>query len=259
MARPLFVVLGANPADRLLLTDFLVRAGWDPAHAIAVWCEPDDVQTTDHKFARQLAFHAIEPGSFAVPLVDAEAAFLLPPLADDPRDWLEPLPGWLQEHDLELVKILAILDCARLHNEPELRPWYDACMHFADVLLLSHRDAVEKKWVSDLERELQREAYPFLVTTLKKTGAVEAPLEVLFPETRRLSQYFDEPETNPLLAESWNGIEIEDEDPEETAAARVEAAEDGPIPGDASTDPFLARHDAGQRKFKISVLPVDPA
>ncbi|MDP0501727.1 MAG: hypothetical protein Q7P63_16660 [Verrucomicrobiota bacterium JB022] len=256
MTRPLYIILGVNPADRILLADFLIRTGWEASEKVSLWLEEADLPTTEHKLARQIQIEAIASGTPTIPAgEESEAAFLLPPLGDDPRDWLEAVRGWQEEFDLDLARIITIFDCPAVHDHPSLRQWYDACMHFSDVLLFSHRDAVEKKWVSELERDLQKHAYPFMVATLKKSGAVEGPSELLFPEARRLSQFFDEPE--PLEAPTeYMGIEIVDETPEEVLEEiEDEEGEAEPQPGDAASDPYLARYDYGQRKIKIPLPP----
>ncbi|KAF0096330.1 MAG: hypothetical protein E1N59_297 [Puniceicoccaceae bacterium 5H] len=258
MTKPLYVILGSNEADRATLLDFLLRSGWEPTEKVTVWSEPESLEALEHALAEQADTVALSRGELGLPAATpSQAAFLLPPLADDPRDWLETIREWEVEHDLELAKIITVMDLLALHDHPQLRQWYDACLHFSDVLLLSHRDRVEKKWVSDLERDLQRRAYPFLVATLKKKGSVEHPQELLFPEARRLSQYFDEPEPEEA-PEEYMGIEIVDETPAEVAAEiEEEEAEEAnePKPGDAATDAYLARFDYGQRKIKVPLIP----
>jgi hypothetical protein len=55
----------------------------------------------------------------------------------NPVDLIEAFKVWLTGREVELARILTLVDCqlAQRHDGP-LRAWFDACIHFSDVVLL---------------------------------------------------------------------------------------------------------------------------
>ncbi len=170
-----------------------------------------------------------------------EALFALIPGHDNPVDHMEEWKDWLypRRRSFELGRILTLLHCALLQQNPGARLWYDACIHFSDAVLLNHRQEAGNKWVSDFQREQKKRHPPYLIEMVKK-GAVANPARILEPQPRRLSQAFDfwafESEELP------GDLDIEiggDPPPSEE--------EEDPIP----EDPYFARMPGGRRLKKI--------
>ena len=88
------------------------------------------------------------------------------------------------------------VDCQLAEKNPVLRQWFDALIHFADVVFLTHREGVANKWMSDFLRRYQDQFVPSHFIQVKKTG-IANPALVLEPEPRRVSQYFDDEEPIP--------------------------------------------------------------
>ncbi|MFW5883399.1 MAG: hypothetical protein ACOCVG_03430 [Verrucomicrobiota bacterium] len=121
-----------------------------------------------------------------------DVIFLLAPGRDDPRPVIEALPEMLEHYDWELGRIICLIDCQLAAEHPKLRPWWDCCVHFADVVLLGKREDLSNKWIKDFEERYTREKrLPCLFALIKK-GHVENPAFVLEPQPRRMSIYFEE-------------------------------------------------------------------
>lgn len=177
----------------------------------------------------------------------ADVVFYVVEDGRNPVDAIEQIHAFLAGSPFVLGRILTTVNVALLHQHSRLRPWYEACIHFSDYVFLANRDGVSDKWIREYQMHFTKECLPCLVELLRKTG-VKHPALVLEPETRRLSQYFDEdsPLTPPpppeTLSPDWPAIEYEDElsaDDEEE-----EDEEDG-------MDPYLKRTVAGRREIVL--------
>ena len=67
----------------------------------------------------------------------------------------------------ELARVLCVVHCALAEKHPALLAWYDACVHFSDVVLLQRREGVANKWVSDFLKHYQDQFMPCLFETVK--------------------------------------------------------------------------------------------
>ncbi|HTZ20996.1 MAG TPA: hypothetical protein VMC06_08945 [Opitutaceae bacterium] len=164
----------------------------------------------------------------------------------NPVDQVEAFKVWLDASGAELGSILCVVHCQLAEKHHTLLAWYDACVHFSDIVLLNRRDGVANKWMSDLQGRYKAQFLPCLLEFVKN-GHVKNPVLILEPQARRISQVFD-PAEDLGLAE---GIEIHDEtedDSDETAAEGGEA-EDAP-----QEDPYFARKPGGRRVKEIPDL-----
>jgi len=205
-----------------------------------------------HAIANELAAVASENGGGTCVLEVAGGAwpdwpkgvrqvFLIADGRGNPVDQIEALKPWLETHGGELGRILCVVNCQLAASTPALLPWFDACVHFSDVVLLNRREGVENRWVSDFQKRYAEQFYPCLFEFVKK-GQVASPLVVLEPQARRISQYFDESEE--LVVE---GLVIETDTPD---GDDEEAIENGA--GSAPAEDFyLARRAGGRRLHEI--------
>jgi hypothetical protein len=133
------------------------------------------------------------PGEDAPPLDGDPATSLF--LVLDPRaaliDQLERLAERMGDAGIEPVKVVACVDCAAAETSPQLRAWLDAAIYYADVVLLGNRAGASKRFIREFETGYGRRCYPCLFLLLKGAGVPDHPLEILAPDTRRLSQLFD--------------------------------------------------------------------
>lgn len=144
-----------------------------------------------------------ETGAPPVKCYDTETAhWVFDPDADgsvfillDPRTSPVPqivrLAEDLRQCLIEPVKVLTCVDCAAAEAHQPLRAYYDACIYYSDVVLLGNRAEATKPFVREYQKQYERDCYPCLFMMLKGPGNPDHPLEVLAPDTRRLSQIFD--------------------------------------------------------------------
>ena len=155
-----------------------------------------------------------------------DAVFFLAPGNADPSDVVESIKNWADKNDCEVARLLTVVHCSFLKNNPEAKAWFDACIHFSDIVLLNHRNKEDNKWIRQFEAGYVKQHSPsrFL---LIKNNRVANPPEVLYPEARRSSLYFDEL------------IPIEEDEFEEDA------------PDDLKPDRYIERLESGQRAYPI--------
>ena len=165
-------------------------------------------------------------------LAGATHVFLFTDGRRNPVDQVEAFQAWLAASGGELARILCVIHCGLVAQHKELLAWYDACVHFADVVLLNRREGVPNKWMSDFQARYAAQFLPCLFE-LVKAGRVENPALILEPQARRMSHVFDE-EPN------WEvtSADGEEEDEEEITAQPEE-------------DPYLQRRAGGRRVKEI--------
>jgi hypothetical protein len=139
----------------------------------------------------------------AVP-ADATHVFLVTDGRRNPIDQIEAFKPWLATQGGELARIICVVNCRLAEQNHPLLVWYDACIHFADVVLLNGREGVPNKWIGDFEARYKGKFYPCLIE-LVKAGRVKNPALIIAPGALRLSQAFDPFVDDPLPDE----IEIE--------------------------------------------------
>lgn len=180
-------------------------------------------------------------GQFLAPVPPGNSpVFLLLSGWENPVEQLDQFQHWLAQSGLALARILCVVHCQLAERHPALLAWYEACIHFSDVVLLNRREGVANKWVSDFRRHFEKQFYPCLFE-LVKGGRVDNPARVLVPEARRLTHVFeDEPEWILTNAE---GETIDEEDETAEGEEEVEAT---PV-----EDIYFARDAAGRRARRI--------
>lgn len=114
----------------------------------------------------------------------------LAPGTSDPADCAEALEQWSKHNQCTVGRILTVLNCQFLKETPQATAWFDACIHFSDVVLLNQREGAGNKWVKDFEETHRKGKNPARFVFVKK-GRVDNPAEILEPEARRSSLYFD--------------------------------------------------------------------
>jgi len=157
----------------------------------------------------------------------------------NPVEQIEAFKAWLAVQGGELARVVCIVNCRLAEKHPPLLAWYEACIHFADVVLLTRREGVANKWLSDFLAHFKGRFYPCLFD-LVKAGHVRNPALVLEPQARRMSHVFDEEQDWIVLGA---GDTDDDEEGLESGEEEVEVA--------AEEDPYLARDAAGRRVKRI--------
>jgi hypothetical protein len=106
------------------------------------------------------------------------------------------------------------------------KAWFNACIHFSDFVLLAKRENTSPKWIKEFQTSYQKAHVPSRFEMVKK-GRAPNPLEVLEPEVRRTSFYFDEL------------IPIEEDAFEED------------LPEDQKPDKYIERLESKQRAYPV--------
>ncbi|MGJ8638186.1 MAG: GTP-binding protein [Opitutaceae bacterium] len=157
----------------------------------------------------------------------ADVVVFMAPGSSDPADIAEAIKSWMEHNSCELGRVITVVNCSFLQNKPGALPWYQACIHFSDVILLNRREKNDNKWVKDFTTDFKKQCSPARFVLVKR-GRVANPAEVLEPEARRLSLYFDE-----LVPIEEDGLEEEQQ------------------PDDLKPDKYIERLASGHRAIKI--------
>jgi hypothetical protein len=120
-----------------------------------------------------------------------EIIIFLAPGLSDPADCAEALKAWTEHNQCEIARLITVVHCDLLLAQPKAKSWFDACIHFSDIVLLNRRETADNKWIKEFETGYKKACLPARILLVKK-GRVANPPEVLDPEARRVSLYFDE-------------------------------------------------------------------
>jgi hypothetical protein len=129
-----------------------------------------------------------------------------------PVDQAEVFKAWLEAQGGELARVICVVNCQLAEKHPPLLAWYDACVHFSDVVLLNHREGVANKWMSDFQAHFKSRFLPCLFEMVK-AGRVKNPAVVLDPQARRMSHVFDA-EQDWIFTDAEGKVIDEDEEAE---------------------------------------------
>lgn len=155
-----------------------------------------------------------------------DAIFFLAPTNADPADFAEAVKNWSDHNHCQVARLITLIDCDFLSANPKAQAWFDACIHFSDFVLLANRRNTSQKWLRQFQENYQKAHVPSRFELVKK-GRAPNPIEILEPEARRTSLYFDEL------------IPIEEDAFEED------------LPEDQKPDKYIERLESGQRAYPI--------
>jgi hypothetical protein len=158
----------------------------------------------------------------------------------NPIDQLEVFRAWIEAQGGELARVICVVNCQLAEKNPPLLAWFEACVHFSDMVLLNRREGVQNKWMSDFLAHFKKQFYP-CVFEMVKDGQVKNPAAVLVPEARRMSHVFDA-EQDWIFTNSA-GEEIDEQEETEDSNEEVEAKPE--------EEPYFARDAAGRRQKKL--------
>lgn len=249
-----YLLLGVPGSGRRELLADLVADGLAPGDVPAVLLPegelPDPRDDTLPGVAR---WRWADGGIAAEAPSGATHVFVLLAGRRNPVDQLEAFKAWLAARGLEVARVLCVIHGQLAARQPALLPWYDACVHFADVVLLSRREGLENKWVSGLLAHFRDQHLPCILEVVKN-GRVANPALILEPQARRVSQAFD-----PEQEWVFTNAEGEEIDPDEEPADD----EDEELTATPAEDPYFARRLGGRRVREIpdvaAILDADAA
>jgi len=229
-------VLGAAGSGRREVLADLIEDGLGEADRAGVlvssteWPDPADAKLADAGRWTLLPEAQVEAEMPA----DATHVFILLDGRLNPVDQVEAFKSWLGERLAEVARVICVVNCRLLESNPKLFAWYEACIHFSDVVLLNQRDNVTNKWIGDFKGRFEKKFYPCLFEFVRE-GRVRNPALVLAPVARRMSHVFDEQE--------WIAGDEDDDEDEQGEGEEVEM-----VPEE---DPYLERRSGGRRVHEI--------
>lgn len=240
-----YLLLGIPGSGRRAIVHDLVENGLPPETSVGILLPASEAPTREERDLETLPGVTLAkcdqpPDDRNLPFPTCSFWFVIVPGEQNPVDQMERWKDWLfrNRSSFELGRILTLIHCRFLQNNPGARPWFDACIHFSDCILLNHRQETTNKWVGDFQKEQKKLHVPYLIELVKK-GAVANPAKILEPQPRRLSQAFDFWAFESDAHNGWN-IEIEGDPPHPDE-------EEDPVP----EDPYFARMPGGRRLKKI--------
>lgn len=251
LSQLVYVVLGAPGSGRREVLADLIADGLDPANERAhVYLpagetpRPEDEKTGAAGVVRMAWNAELQLLVADAPPAEATHVFIVLDGRIDPVDQLEALKPWLAAHSLPVARILTVVNCQLAEKHPALLTWFDACIHFSDVVLLNRREGVANKWLSDFRRRYEDQYMP-CVFEFVKAGRVKNPAAILDPVARRFSQFFDPTEWDGIDLEGVEIGESEDEDGENVRPLDKDKLDPDDQP---PVEPWLERDAAGRRK-----------
>ena len=240
---PVYFILGTPGSGRRAIVRDLIENGLAPeVKALVLLAEGEAPDPADTRLAalpnvevRRWAW--TDPTLPSLELAEGTTVFFLAHSRVSPIDQLEALKPWLEEHGATLARIFCVVDCQLAEKQPVLRQWFDACIHFADVVFLTRREGLANKWLSDFIKHFKDQRYPCHFVQVKTKGDLTTPLVWLDPTARRVSQYFDEGESYVI-----EGLETDDEEDDEE--------DTGLLP----PEPYFVRLGSGRREKEVPDL-----
>lgn len=236
----MYLILGAAGSGRREVLADLIEAGLEAGDRAAVLLsETEDANDFDAKLPRIVRWAWRDDRIEGVLPDDATRIFFITDGRQNPVEQLDVLKAWLDAHGIQVARTICLVNCQLAEKNPPLLAWYEACVHFSDVVLLNKREGVENKWLSGFLTYFKKRFYPCLFETVKG-GRVHNPALILDPVARRMSHVFDE-EQDWVFTDAA-GEEI-DEQEETEGEEEIEAKPE--------EDPYFARDAAGRRVKRL--------
>ena len=161
--------------------------------------------------------------------ISPSSIFFIAPASINLADVMEGLKGWLNKNYCQLTRIITVIDCKSLSENNSQNSWYEAAVHFSDMVLLNRREGVSEKWIKDMVTERKKQFHPTRFELVKK-NKVNNPIDVLDSQAYRTSLYFDDL------------IPIEEDEFEDL------------LPEDLKIDPYIERLANGKRSKPVALL-----
>jgi hypothetical protein len=250
VAKPLvYVILGASGSGRREILADLITDGLDTdEQAVVLLAEDEAADERDAKLGKIVRWRLLgAEAGIEVPegaLDGATHVFFVTDGRGNPVDQLEAFKVWVESSGAEMARVFTVVDCQLAEKHKALIAWYEACIHFSDVVLLTKREGVANKWMSDFQTLFKDKFYPALFEMVK-AGRVKNPPLLLEPEARRMSHLFDEPD--------WvvDGVDAEEmiETGEDDAEVGTKLNEEVEVT--QAVDPYMERRLGGRRMIEI--------
>jgi hypothetical protein len=240
-AKPLvYLVLGAAGSGRREVLVDLIGAGLEATDHPAVLLPATEAAIPIDTKLPQVERWSVDGEVINATLPDAAThVFFIVDGRRNPVDQAEQFKVWLESQDAEFARALCVVNCQLAEKNPPLLAWFDACVHFSDVVLLNHREGVENKWLSGFLAHFKKQFSP-AIFELVKEGQVKNPALVLVPEARRMTHAFDE-------EQDWIFTNAEGEEVDE----QEEVDDEDELEAKPEEDPYFARRLGGRREIVL--------
>ena len=238
-----YLILGAAGSGRReVIADLIDGDSGEGSRTFVLLEKEEAADGVEKKLGQVLRWRWRKDGAMEAELPEggAERVFLVANGRLNPVDQVEAFRAWLPSQGAELGRIICVVDCSLAERNTPLLAWYDACIHFSDVVLLNRREGVSNKWVRDFEARYKDQRYP-CVMEFVRAGRVRNPALILEPSALRISQAFEDE-----LAWVAVGEDSEDGAGEDEADGDEEEVEMVP-----AEDPYFARRPGGRRLKEI--------
>jgi hypothetical protein len=235
-----YLILGAAGSGRREVLVDLIEAGIPPEEKSAVMLSESEAATEfDAKLPALTRWSWSDEMIVGTLPASARHVFFIADGRANPVDQIEVFKSWVEGQGGEVARVLSVVSCQLAAKNPALLSWFEACVHFSDVVLLTHRDGVENKWMSGFLGHFEKQFYPCLFEFVKH-GRVKNPVLVLDPRARRMSHVFD-------AEQDWVFTDAEGDEIDEDE----ETDDDEEITATPEEDPYFARDAAGRRQKRI--------
>jgi hypothetical protein len=237
-----YLILGAAGSGRREVLADLAEGGLGEADRGAVLFAEGEVTGDFDARLPNLGLWTWENGAIDGTLpAEATHVFFVTHGRHNPVDQIEAFKGWVAAQGGRLARVLCVVNCQLAERNPPLLAWYEACIHFADVVLLTRREGVANKWLSDFLGHFQGRFYPCLFEMVKG-GRVKNPALVLEPQARRMAHFLDD-EQEWILTDAAGDEIDEDEDGDKEGEEEITAAPE--------EDVYLSKDPAGRRLKRL--------
>jgi hypothetical protein len=238
--RLVYFIVGTPSSGRRAIVRDLIQNGFAETDSALVMLAETELAADADALIAKLKNATVQrwawqdDGFPTVEMGNHNTVFFIADSSRSPIDQLEALKPWLEMHGAELGRIFTVVDCQLAEKQPVLRQWFDACIHFSDVVFLAKREGVENKWLSDFIAHFKDQWYPCYFIYLKK-GDLPNPALLLDPTPRRVSQYFEEGEVYEI-----EGLETDDDE-------ELDEDDTGLLP----EEPYFVRQRSGRREKEV--------
>src|SRR3954469_13362075 len=215
-----YLILGAAGSGRREILADLIDAGLaEDDRAAVMLAQSEAPSEIDAKLREVVRWDWRDETIVGELPADASHVFFVTDGRANPVEQIEVFKTWVEAQGGEVARVLCVVNCQLAEKNPPLLAWYEACVHFSDVVLLTRREGVANKWLSGFLGHFEKQFYPCLFE-LVKGGRVKNPPLVLDPLARRMSHVFDADQE--WVFTDAEGEEI-DEDEETEGDEEVEA------------------------------------
>ena len=236
-----YLILGTAGSGRREVIADLIAGGFEATDRVAVMLPAGEAACAADEKLPGVTRWRWDDGMIVGPLpAEIPNVFFVTDGAGNLIDQIEVFKAWLEAQGGELARVFTVVNCQLAERHPPLRAWFDACVHFSDVVLLNRREGVSNKWFSDFQAHFKHQFVPCLFEFVKD-GHVKNPALALNPQARRMSHAFDA-EQDWIFTDA-DGDVIDEQDESESDEDDIEAKPE--------EEPYFVRDATGRRVKKI--------